>query len=155
MNLKRRKWWYDYTDTCKFSEKEIDDTVKPAAAVVDNSERWCYGLGLMRQGGEGQASHSYPLDPAWMQRSEVTWRTVCSIIAWLRQQWPPRVLRANWEHFIWIAYKNKLKEKKATFVAYMKVKLGKIWFNDIHSEYWMTQACSLPNRLKRLWLLQE
>ena len=94
-----------------------------------------YGLGLMRQGGEGQASHSYPLDPAWMQRSEVTWRTVCSIIAWLRQQWPPRVLRANWEHFIWIAYKNKLKEKKATFVAHMKAKLGRIWFNDIPSKY--------------------
>ena len=71
MNLKRRKWWYDYTDTCKFSEKEIDDIAKPTAAVVDNSERWCYGLGLIRQGGEGQASHSYPLDLTWIQRSYV------------------------------------------------------------------------------------
>ena len=29
------------------------------------------GLGLMRQEGEGQAYHSYPLDPTWMQRSYV------------------------------------------------------------------------------------
>ena len=155
MNLKRRKWWYDYTDTCKFIEKEIDDTVKPAAAVVDNSERWCYGLGLMRQGGEGQASHSYPLDPAWMQRSEVTWwRTICSIIAWLRQQWPPRVQEPIESISFESLIRTSSRRRRPHLLLTWRWSLGGSgsMTSTVSTEWPRHAACQTDSRL---WLLEE